>query len=78
MFFQSWSGLARVLVIGFCAYAGLLVMLRVSGKRTLSKMNAFDFVVTVAFGSTIGTILLSKDVALAEGLVEKSGFIAFQ
>jgi hypothetical protein len=23
MFFQSWSGLARVLVIGFCAYAGL-------------------------------------------------------
>jgi uncharacterized membrane protein YcaP (DUF421 family) len=70
MCFQSWSGLAGVLVIGFCTYAGLVVMLRVSGKRTWSKMNAF--------GSTIGTLLLSKDVALAEGLVEKSGFIAFQ
>ncbi len=31
-------------------------------------MNAFDLVVTVAFGSILATILLSKDVALAEGV----------
>jgi uncharacterized membrane protein YcaP (DUF421 family) len=30
-------------------------------------MNAFDLVVTVALGSTLATVLLSKDVALAEG-----------
>jgi uncharacterized membrane protein YcaP (DUF421 family) len=41
--------------------------LRVSGKRTLAKMNAFDLVVTVALGSTLATILLSADVSLAEG-----------
>jgi uncharacterized membrane protein YcaP (DUF421 family) len=29
------------------AYAALFVMLRTSGKRTLSKSNAFDFVVTI-------------------------------
>jgi uncharacterized membrane protein YcaP (DUF421 family) len=34
-----------------------------SGKRTLAKMNAFDLVVTVALGSTLATILLSRDVA---------------
>jgi len=39
------------------------------GKRTLSKMNAFDLVVTVAFGSTLATVLLSKDAALADGVV---------
>lgn len=69
MFFDTWQGLLRVLVVGVLAYAGLVALLRWSGKRTLSKLNAFDFVVTVALGSTLATILLSKDVALAEGLL---------
>jgi uncharacterized membrane protein YcaP (DUF421 family) len=47
-------------------------LLRISGKRTLSKMNAFDLVVTVALGSTLATVLLSTDVALAEGLSSSS------
>ena len=45
----------------------LVIFLRLSGKRTLSKMNAFDLVVTVALGSTLATVLLTKDVALADG-----------
>jgi uncharacterized membrane protein YcaP (DUF421 family) len=68
IFFNRWEGVARTLAVGVLAYAGLILMLRVSGKRTLSKMNAFDFIVTVALGSTLATILLSKDVALVEGL----------
>jgi uncharacterized membrane protein YcaP (DUF421 family) len=43
-------------------------VVRVSGKRTLSKLNAFDLVVTIALGSTLSSALLSRDVALAEGL----------
>jgi uncharacterized membrane protein YcaP (DUF421 family) len=69
MFFDSWAGLLRVLVVGTLAYAALVVLLRVTGKRTLSKMNAFDLIVTVALGSTLATVLLSKDVALAEGVL---------
>ena len=53
VFFQGWGGIARTLVVGVIAYAGLVLILRLSGKRTLSKLNAFDFVVTVAFGSTL-------------------------
>ena len=68
MFFDGWGGLARVIIVGTLAYAGLVVFLRVSGKRTLSKMNAFDLVVTVALGSTLATITLTSDVALVEGL----------
>jgi len=45
------------------------VVLRVSGKRTLAKLNAFDFVVTVALGSTLATILLNSTVSWAEGAV---------
>jgi uncharacterized membrane protein YcaP (DUF421 family) len=69
MFFDSWDGLLRVAVVGTLAYLSLVVILRVTGKRTLSKLNAFDFVITVAFGSVLATILLSKSVALAEGVL---------
>ena len=69
MFFDSWADIGRVLVIGPLAYFALLLLLRVSGKRTLSKMNMFDFIVTVALGSTLASALLSEDVALVEGLV---------
>jgi uncharacterized membrane protein YcaP (DUF421 family) len=69
MFFDSWTDLARVLIVGTLAYAGLVTTLRLTGKRTLSKMNAFDFVVTVALGSTLATILLNRDVSLSEGLL---------
>jgi uncharacterized membrane protein YcaP (DUF421 family) len=68
MFFQGWVGIFRTMIVGVSAYFALIILLRISGKRTLSKMNAFDLVITVALGSTLATILLSKDVPLAEGI----------
>lgn len=67
MFFDTANALARTLVIGSLAYVALILLLRFSGKRTLAKWNAFDLVVTVAFGSTLATALLSKDTTLAQG-----------
>lgn len=78
MFFDTWSGIGRVLLVGCLAYGGLVVLLRVSGSRTLSKMNAFDLVVTVALGSTLATILLSRDVALVEGLTAFALLVGLQ
>ena len=78
MFFNGWFPLLRVLVVGVCAYAALVCLLRVSGKRTLSKLNAFDLVVTVALGSTMATVLLSRDVALVEGLLAFALLIVLQ
>ncbi|RJT96535.1 DUF421 domain-containing protein [Arthrobacter frigidicola] len=67
MWFNSWADIVRVLIVGAVSYATLIGVLRLSGKRTLSQLNAFDFIVTVALGSTLATILLSSDVAYAEG-----------
>ncbi len=67
MWFDSWSDIVRVLAVGAAAYVTVIVVLRVTGKRTLSKLNAFDWVVSVALGSTLATILLSKDVSWSEG-----------
>lgn len=69
MFFDNWMGVARTVLVGTLAYISLLLLVRVSGKRTLSKMNAFDLIVTVALGSTLATILLSKDTPLVEGVL---------
>ncbi len=78
VFFSSWESLGRTLIVGVLAYAVLIVFLRLSGNRTLSKMNAFDLIVTVALGSTLATVLLSKDVALAEGALALGLLISLQ
>lgn len=78
MFFDGWRPLLRTGIVGLCAYATLIVLLRISGKRTLSKMNAFDFLVTVALGSTLAGVILSKDTSLAQGVVAFVLLIAFQ
>jgi uncharacterized membrane protein YcaP (DUF421 family) len=78
LFFNSWNDLGRVLVLGILGYISLVLLLRASGNRTLSKLNAFDFVVTIALGSTFGSLLLNKSVALVEGVTAFSVLIGLQ
>jgi uncharacterized membrane protein YcaP (DUF421 family) len=77
-FFNGWMPLLRTLTIGILAYFSLIIILRTTGKRTLSKMNAFDFIVTVALGSTLATILISQDVSLAQGALALALLVGLQ
>ncbi len=72
-FFSSATTLIRTRVVAALADISLVLLLRLSERRTLSKMNAFDLVVTVALGSTFATILLNRDVSRAEGALESDG-----
>lgn len=65
-FFNGWEPLLRIFVVGTLSYIILVILLRISGKRTLAQMSGFDFVITVAIGSTFGRLITAKDVALAE------------
>jgi len=76
--FAGWEPALRTVVVGIASYAALIAVVRISGKRTLSKLNAFDLVVTVALGSTVATILLSKAVALVEGLTALALLVGLQ
>jgi uncharacterized membrane protein YcaP (DUF421 family) len=78
MWFDTWSDVTRTMIAGAAAYAVLIVVLRVSGKRTLSKLNAFDLVVTVALGSTLATILLNTSVSVFEGVAALALLAALQ
>jgi hypothetical protein len=37
MFFDNWAGIGRTVVVGVLAYLSLVLLLRISRKRTLSK-----------------------------------------
>ena len=78
MWFDTLSYIGRVLAVGVAAYLTLVVLLRLSGKRTLAKLNAFDFVVTIALGSTLATILLDRTVSWSEGATALALLVALQ
>jgi len=69
MLFDDFTVLFRTIFVGALSYILLIALLRVSGKRTLAKWNAFDFIVTVAFGSLLATMILSQDTSLVQGLI---------
>lgn len=76
--FNGWDGVLRILLVAPLAYVALVLVLRVAGKRTLSKLNAFDFVVTIAIGSTLASIIVTRSVSLVEGLAALVLLVAFQ
>lgn len=78
VWFADWSTITRTLAVGTAAYVSLVLLLRITGQRTLAKMNAFDFVVTVALGSILATVLVSKDVAFVQGALALALLIGLQ
>lgn len=78
MFFSSWQGVSHILVIGVLGYVALVALLRISGNRTLSKMNSFDFIITIALGSTFATAILDKKTTLFDAILTFSLLIALQ
>lgn len=78
MLFETWWGLLRVIGAAIFGYVALLVFLRTSGKRTLSKLNAFDFVITIALGSAFSNLVVSKSTPVSEGVMAMAALIGLQ
>jgi len=77
-FFESWYIVGRTVTLSVIGFAALITLLRVSGKRTLSKLNVFDFVFVVAVGSVFAATIISKDVSLVEGIAALATLIGIQ
>ena len=78
LFGTSVGEVLRVLLAGIFGYLSLVAVLRITGNRTLSKLNAFDFIITVALGSALATTMLSKSTALVEGIAGMVLLVALQ
>lgn len=73
LFLSDGQDILKIAIATVVSYVALLLLIRIMGKRTLAKMNAFDFVVTVTMGSTLSSMLLNKvpvlNGALALGII---------
>jgi uncharacterized membrane protein YcaP (DUF421 family) len=78
LFFEGWYNVGRASLLAFLGFLSLMILLRLSGKRTLSNLTAFDFVFVVAVGELLAHTVLSKEVTLAEGLAAILTMIVFQ
>lgn len=78
LWWGSWEGVARAVVLTTGGYIGLVLLLRAAGKRATSKLNMFDWAVTVALGSMLATTALSPSVPLATGLAAVATVLALQ
>lgn len=50
-------------------YCAVILFTRIAGKRSFSKMSSFDFAMTIAIGSIIGSTLLLASVNFLTGIV---------
>lgn len=75
---EQLKTMMQIILTGVGAYVAIVLILRVSGKRTLSKMNAFDFIVTVALGSILATTLTSQQTPLLNGLTAFATLVFLQ
>lgn len=78
MWFDSWHALLRIALIGAASYLAIVILLRTSGKRTLAKWNAFDFIVTIALGSVLATAILDSRTAYVEGMLAFAALVSLQ
>jgi len=60
-----WGFVARAVIV----YFALLVMIRVSGKRTMGQFTSFDMLLVVLLGNAVQNALLGKDVSVGGGLL---------
>jgi uncharacterized membrane protein YcaP (DUF421 family) len=66
LLFNSWPAVLRVVIVAVVGYLTLLVLLRISGQRTLSQLTSFDLIITITIGSAFGRVITARSVALVE------------
>lgn len=59
-------------------FVTMLAVLRIGGKRSLTKMNVFDFVFSVVIGSMVANIITARDVSYVDGLIGIASFTFLQ
>jgi len=78
LFFDGFESIARIIVSVPFMYVAVVAFVRLSGKRTTSQMNGFDWVVTVAMGSLVASGIISRSVPLFDALAAIGSLLALQ
>ena len=68
LFFDNIDKLGRIVLTAVTIYVLIVIITKVSGKRSTSQLNNFDWIVTVMIGSLGASTILLKDIPLIEGI----------
>ena len=72
---EQFSG---IIFTTFLAYVALLIIVKINGLRSFAKMSGHDFAVTVAIGSILASISLSKEPSILQGGLAISSLLLIQ
>ena len=78
LFWDGWEPVVHSVVMVLCGFVALVVILRVSGPRTMAKMTPLDFIVAVTIGSAFGRTLTATTVPLAQTVIVLVLLVAVQ
>jgi uncharacterized membrane protein YcaP (DUF421 family) len=62
---------------GLCVYLFLLVVLRISGKRSISSMTPFDFVLILILSETVQQAMIDNDNSMTNAMLLVVTLIGF-
>ncbi|MDV2860715.1 DUF421 domain-containing protein [Psychrobacter sp. CAM01] len=68
IFFDNIDKLGRIVLTAVMVYVLIVLVTKVSGKRSTSQLNNFDWIVTVMIGSLGASTILLKDIPFIEGV----------
>ncbi|MCA9837891.1 MAG: DUF421 domain-containing protein [Trueperaceae bacterium] len=69
IFFDGMEDWFRIIMSAPLIYLGIILFVNLSGKRSTSQMNNFDWVVTVAMGSLVSSGIILEDITISETLL---------
>jgi uncharacterized membrane protein YcaP (DUF421 family) len=78
LWFSSWASLLKITISSIVGYLLLILYIRLVGKRATSKMNNFDWIVSVAIGSILASLVILKDVSISDGALAMGWLIGLQ
>ena len=68
LFFDNIDKLGRIVLTTVMVYILIVFATKISGKRSTSQLNNFDWIVTVMIGSLSASTILLKDIPFIEGM----------
>lgn len=69
LFHTDMTSIGTIFLSATGIYLAVIMLTRLFGKRSFSKMSGFDFTMTIAVGSIVATTLLNSTTSFTEGLV---------
>ena len=74
----SWTAVLMIVLSSAGIYISVIILTKIAGLRSFSKMSSFDFAITVSFGSIIASVVVAKDPPLLQAVVALAALYLFQ